>query len=145
MQILTKMILKIKRIKEAIIPRYAHQGDAGMDVFSLEDYDLQPRERRTFQLGFSMEFEKEYVALIWDKSGLASKHGIKTMGGVIDHNYRGEYAVVLLNTSDKNYIIKKGDKIAQILIQPVMNAEIQEVDELSETTRGEGGFGSTGK
>ena len=140
------MILKIKKLREdAILPRYAREGDAGMDVFSLEEYNLKPGERKTFQLGFSMEFEKGYVALVWDKSGLASKHGIKTMAGVIDHNYRGEYAIVLFNTSKENYKIEKGHKIAQILIQSVISAQIQEVKELSNTERGEGGFGSTGK
>lgn len=140
------MELKIKKLREdAIIPRYANEGDAGLDVFSLEDYELKPGERKTFKLGFSMEFEKGYVALVWDKSGLAAKHGIKTMAGVIDHNYRGEYAIVLFNTTKESYKIEKGHKIAQILIQPVINAEIQEVQELTETERGEGGFGSTGK
>ena len=137
--------IKVKKSHpDAILPRYAHQGDAGMDLFSCENYVLKPGERKLFGTGLKIEVPRGYVSLIWDKSGMAS-NGIKTMGGVIEHTYRGEYGVILLNASDKNYEIKKGDKIAQLLIQPVETAEITEVEELSETSRGEGGFGSTGR
>jgi dUTP pyrophosphatase len=142
-----KMTLEIKVQKihpEAKIPQYAHPGDAGMDLFSIEeDYTLKPRERKLFRTGLKIELPAGYVSLIWDKSGVANK-GIKTMGGVIEHTYRGEYKVILLNTSDTNYEIKKGDKIAQLLIQQIETAKILEVDKLSETQRGTGGFGSTG-
>ena len=83
-------------------------------------------------------------ALVWDKSGHAFKSGIKTMAGVMDAGYRGEYKIILLNTSEEAFEIKKGQKIAQILIQKVEHPEIEEIQELSETSRGEGGFGSTG-
>ena len=137
--------IKIKKIHPyAILPKYTHEGDAGMDLFSCEDYTLKAGERKIFPLGFQAEVPIGYVVHIWDKSGLASKHGIKTMAGVIDSSYRGEYMVVLLNTSDKDYEIKKGDKIAQAVITKVENPKIIEVDELSETSRGEGRFGSTG-
>ena len=93
--------------------------------------------------GIALEFPEGYVALIWDKSGVAAS-GIKSMGGVIEHTYRGEYKVIMFNTSKDNYSIKKGDKIAQLLIQPIVTAEVEEVSELSETERGSGAFGSTG-
>jgi dUTP pyrophosphatase len=101
-------------------------------------------ERKLISTGLSIELPEGYVSLIWDKSGIAND-GIKTMGGVIEHTYRGEYKVILINLSDKEYNIKKYQKIAQLLIQPIVTAEVIEVNELSQTTRGEGGFGSTGK
>ena len=138
------MILKIKKLNpEATIPRYAHKGDAGLDLYSCEQVVLEPGERKLIGTGIAMEFQEGHVVLIWDKSGVANS-GIKTMGGVIDCHYRGEYKIIMYNTSDSPYEIKKGQKIAQALIQPVVNPEIQEVQELSDTARGEGGFGSTG-
>lgn len=140
-----KVKIKIKKLHpDAIIPHYNHEGDAGMDVYAIEDVVLWPNEPVGVPTGISMELPKGYVALIWDKSGLALKEGIKTMAGVGDSNYRGEYKIVLLNTTNQYYYVKKGQKIAQILIQPIMKAEIEEVSELSNTTRGKGGFGSTG-
>ncbi len=138
--------IKIKKLREdAVLPSYAHEGDAGMDLFSCEDYILKAGERRLFKTGLSIELPRGYVSLIWDKSGLAFKHGITVLGGVIEYTYRGEYRVILLNTSEKDFNIKKGDKIAQLLIQPICNAEIEETGVLSETERGEGGFGSSGE
>jgi dUTP pyrophosphatase len=137
--------IKIKKLREdAIIPSYAHEGDAGMDLFAVEDVILWPNEPVAVPTGISIELPKGYVSLIWDKSGLALKKGITTMAGVIDSNYRGEYKIVLLNTTNQYYYIKKSEKIAQLLIQPVMQAEIEEVKELSESNRAHGGFGSTG-
>jgi len=140
------MNIKIKKLNpEAVIPKYAHVGDAGMDLFSIEDKVLKPMERYAVGTGISMEYPEGFCTLIWDKSGLAINHGIKTMGGVIEPNYRGEYKVIMINLSDKDFEIKKGQKIAQVLIQPIVCGEIEEVDELSDTNRGHGGFGSTGK
>ncbi len=138
--------IKVKKIHpDSIIPKYAHPGDAGMDLFSIEDnYTLKPLERKVFGTGLQFELPEGYVCLIWDKSGIASK-GIKTMGGVIEHTYRGEYKVILFNTTSENYEVKRGDKIAQLLIQPIETAKILEVNELNETPRGDGGFGSTGR
>jgi len=139
-----KVPIKIKKLNpEAIIPSYAHEGDAGLDLFSCEDLIIYPGERKLVPTGLSIELPEGYVALIWDKSGIASK-GIHRLAGVGDSGYRGEYKIILLNTTKEIYEIKKGDKIAQLLIQPIMTAEIEVVNELSETTRGEGGFGSTG-
>ena len=137
--------LKIKKIHpDAIIPSYAHQGDAGMDIYSCEDVIIEPKQRKTVSTGITTEFPEGHVALVWDKSGLAAKSGIKTMAGVIDCHYRGEWKIVLLNTTNESYEIKKGDKIAQVLIQSIIKPEIEVVEELSETKRGGGGFGSTG-
>lgn len=139
------MKIKIKKINpEAKLPNYAHDGDAGMDIYSCEDALIKAGERAVISTGIAIEFPKDYVALVWDKSGLAAKNGIKTMAGVGDSIYRGEYKIVLLNTGKEDYQVKKGDKICQILIQPIEQAEIEEVSELSETSRGDGGFGSSG-
>lgn len=138
--------ISVKKLnKEAVIPKYAHQGDAGLDLYSIEDYTLKPKQRYLFKLGISVQIPDGYVGLFWDKSGLAAKFGIKTMGGVIDSTYRGEYGVILYNTSDEDFLVKKGDKVAQMLIQPVLSVEVEEVDVLSKTARNDGGFGSTGR
>ena len=140
-----KVKIKIKKLhKDAVIPHYNHDGDAGMDLYSVEDVILWPNEPVAVSTGISVELPKGYVALVWDKSGLSLKEGIKTMAGVMDSNYRGEYKIVLMNTTNQYYYIDKGDKIAQLLIQPIIQAEVEEVKELSETSRGSGGFGSTG-
>jgi dUTP pyrophosphatase len=137
--------IKVKKLhKDAIIPRYNREGDAGMDLYAVENVILWPNEPVAVSTGLSVELPKGYVALVWDKSGFALKEGIKTMAGVMDSNYPGEYKIVLLNTTNQYYYIDKGDKIAQLLIQPVMSAEVEEVSELSETSRGQSSFGSTG-
>ncbi|NCN87217.1 dUTP diphosphatase [archaeon] len=136
--------IKIKKLHpDAKIPTYANPGDAGMDIYSNEDLTIKPNHRALVKTGISLEFPKEYVALIWDKSGIA-KNGVTTLSGVGDSGYRGEYKVVLLNIGSKPYEIKKGQKIAQILIQPIIHPEIEEVKTLSKSKRGTGGFGSSG-
>jgi len=138
------MKLKIKKLHpDAKIPSYANKTDAGMDIYSIEDVIILPNTRTLVKTGISMEFEKGYVALVWDKSGIA-KNGLTKIGGVIDSGYRGEYKIMLLNISSKPYKITKGQKIAQILMQKVFQPEIELVEELSDSDRGEGGFGSTG-
>ena len=138
--------IKIQKLnKDVKTPNYAHRGDAGADIYSAEeDYILKPGERKGFKTGVKMEIPEGYVALFWDKSGLAIKHGIKTMGGVIDSTYRGEVAVILINLGLEDYKVEKNTKIAQILFQKIEEAEIEEVEDISDTQRGEGGFGSTG-
>lgn len=139
------MKLMIKKLSEdAIVPKQAHEGDAGIDLHTTEDHLLLPEERKMFATGLSFAFPSDYVGLVWDRSGMAAKKGIKTMAGVLDSNYRGELKIVLLNTSEQAIRISKGDRIAQLLIQPIIIPEMQEVDELPESVRGEGGFGSTG-
>lgn len=140
------MKLKIKRLRDdAKLPSYAHEGDAGLDVYSCEELVIPSGERRLIKTGISMAFDKGCVALVWDRSGLAVKHGMKTMAGVIDSGYRGEVGIVLLNTTSEDFKIHKHDRIAQILLQPVMRVETEEVTSLDETSRNVGGFGSTGK
>jgi len=138
-----KAIFK-KLTPDTIIPAYAHPGDAGLDIFSNEDYTINPGERYLVSSGWSLELPEGYVAFIKDKSGVAYKKGIIHMAGVIEYTYRGEYKVLLFNTSKEPFEIKKGDKIAQLVILPVATAEIEVADELSETQRGAGAFGSTG-
>jgi dUTP pyrophosphatase len=140
------MKLKIKKLfEDTKIPNYAHPGDVGMDVYAREDYDLNPGERKVFFVGFAMEIEVGYAAIVKDKSSLPNKAGIHTMGGVYDAGYRGEYNVQLVNLGQETYHITKGDKIAQLVIYPVVIAELEEVTELNDSSRGEGRFGSTGK
>ncbi len=139
------MKLKIQKIDfEATIPNYANFGDAGMDLFSIEDVVLKIGERRAIRTGIKMEIPDGYVGLVWDKSGLALNNGIKTMAGVIDSGYRGEIKIVLVNLSKEDFLIKKNSKIAQMLVQKVERPEIELVGELNATERGENGFGSTG-
>lgn len=137
--------IKIQKIRDAKIPNYAHRGDAGLDLYSAEaDCVLKSGERKGFSTGIKMEIPDGYAGLVWDKSGLAFNHGIKIMGGVIDSIYRGEIIVVLVNFGDKDYLVKKNTKIAQLLIQKIEQVEIEESENLNETKRGSGGFGSTG-
>lgn len=138
--------VKVKKLREdAVIPKYAHVGDAGMDFFSVEDCVVKSGERRLVHTGISMELPEGYFSSIQGRSGLAYKKGICILGGVIEYTYRGEYGVIVLNTGVDDFEIRKGDRIAQVLIQPVAVAEVEEVEELNETVRGVGGFGSSGK
>ena len=140
------MKIEIKKIHpDAIIPRYAHSGDAGLDLFTIESLELETGERKTMPLGLAVEIPNGYVGLIWDKSGLSHKYGIKSFGGVIDSGYRGEVHIGVINLSDKFFSFEKGHKIGQLLIQKIEQVDFEEVDELSDSIRGAGGFGSTGK
>jgi dUTP pyrophosphatase len=138
--------LKIKRIHEgAKIPSYAHSGDAGLDLFACEDVTIKPNTRALIRTGIAMEIPKTCVGLIWDKSGISVNHGLKVLAGVIDAGYRGEVLVCLMNLSKETHSFKKDEKIAQMIIQKKEKISIKEVKELSNTSRGKGGFGSTGK
>lgn len=140
------LTLKIKRLREdAKIPHYAHPGDAGLDLYAAESVTLAPNARAAVPTGIAMEIPEGHVGLIWDKSGLSVKHGLKTLGGVVDSGYRGEVLVGIINLSDDEYTIRKGEKVAQMIIQRKETIVIEEAEELSDTSRGEGGFGSTGK
>jgi dUTP pyrophosphatase len=137
--------LKVKRIQpDAKLPVYQHPGDAGMDLFSAVDYVLGAGEVRAIPTGIKMAIPEGHVGLIWDKSGI-SLQGVHRLAGVVDAGYRGEVKVVMVNFGKMPYPIKKRTKIAQLLIQPVVTAEIVEAEELDDTSRGEGGFGSTGR
>ncbi|RJR31648.1 dUTP diphosphatase [Candidatus Parcubacteria bacterium] len=138
--------IKIKKLQNnCIVPCYAHPGDAGLDLFSLENYSLKPGQAKIFFLGFALEFPKNYVALIKDKGSLGNINKIHTLGGVFDSGYRGEYNACLINLGKKTYNIKKGQKIAQLLLMPVTSASLKISASLSKTSRQEGRFGSTGK
>lgn len=138
--------LKIKKIdSEAVVPQAAYEHDAGLDLYSVEPVRLEAGERKAVRTGIALEIPAGFAGLIWDKSSVSMKHGLKTLGGVVDAGYRGEIQVGLVNFSDKAYEIGKGDKIAQLLVQKIEHLQVVEVDELSDTERSERGFGSSGK
>lgn len=140
------MNIKIKRIDSEIPkPFYGHKGDAGFDLRTREKKTLLSGEKTLLPTGLILEIPEGYVGLVWDKSGLAIKEGLKTLGGVIDSTYRGEVMVGIVNLSKKKYIFEKGDKVAQMLIQKVEEVDFEEVDEVKSSERGSKGFGSTGK
>lgn len=139
------MKIRVKKLHpDAKVPAFAHPGDAGMDLYSVEDMVLVPGARASVPTGIAIELPDGYVSLVWDKSGPSHKFGVKTLGGVLDSGYRGEYLIGLVNLGQEPFEIKKGQKVAQLLIQRVEHPEIEEADELSDTSRGAGGFGSTG-
>lgn len=140
-------LLKIKKlVEDAIIPHYVHEHDSGMDLFSVEETVLLPGERKLIGTGISIELEPGFEGQIRPKSGLAAKSGITVLNtpGTIDAGYRGEIKVILFNSSKEEFKVEKGKKIAQLIIAEVKQAKIKIVNELTNTSRGEGGFGSTG-
>lgn len=140
------MKVKIKLLRpEAQVPTYSRAGDAGLDLYSCEDHVLQPGKRHAFKLGFAIELPAGTVALTWDRGGMATNHGIHSLAGVIDSSYRGEYNLILFNTSQEPYSIKKGDKIAQLIIQKFKKVQFVKTDQLSDTDRGDKGWFSSGR
>ncbi len=140
------MLVKILKVnKDAVMPNYATNGDAGLDLYSLEDYILKPGERKIFFTGIKMEFSKKYYVRVAPKSGLALKYGIDTLGGVVDSGYRGEYGVILINHGQENFNVEKGMKIAQIIFERIGRAKFKVVSNLSDTERKDGAFGHTGQ
>lgn len=137
-------ILVKKLVPDARVPEFSQKGDAGMDLFSIEDAILRPRERISCKTGIAIKIPAGYAGLVWDKGGPSHKFGIKTLGGVFDSNYTGEYLVGLINLSEEDFQIKKGQKIAQVLFQKIEEPEVEEVAELPKTNRGDGRHGSTG-
>jgi dUTP pyrophosphatase len=124
-------ILKIKLLeKDATLPAYAYSGDAAVDLFAVEPKILNPGERVSVRTGIALEIPVGYAGLIWDKSSISMKYGLKTLGGVIDAGYRGEVKVGLVNLSTESYKIQKGDKVAQMILQKVEHMQIKEVDGL---------------
>lgn len=137
--------LLIKKLDEnAIIPKRNNSNDAGLDLFSFDDIEIHPNEQKKISTKIAISLPKKTVGMICDRSSMGSK-GIKVFGGIVDEPYRGEIIVVLGNNSKETIKIKKGDKIAQLLIIPILYSNVIEVNELSETTRGNQGFGSSGK
>jgi len=140
--------IKVKKTNEdAIIPTYSKKGDAGMDLYSIKDYYIPARRVRLIETGLKVEIPEGYEGQIRPRSGLALNHGITVLNtpGTIDSGYRGEIGVILINHGIDSYNIKKGDKIAQIIFIKHETANLEEVTELSETERGIGSFGHTGK
>src|SRR6185503_15698877 len=128
------------------LPSYATSGAAGMDVVAAEDVDLMPGQRHAVATGFKVAIPDGYEVQVRPRSGLALKHGITVPNtpGTIDSDYRGELKVILINHGDTAFEVRRGDRIAQLVLAPVVRASWLKVDELDETARGAGGFGSTG-
>ncbi|WP_413162167.1 dUTP diphosphatase [Capilliphycus salinus ALCB114379] len=141
------MKIKILRLNEAaIVPKYAHPNDAGLDLYSIEDREILPGESQLIPTGISIELSPGTEAQVRPRSGLALKHQITVLNtpGTIDADYRGEIGVILINHGKTTFKINKGMKIAQLVIAPVIHAEIEEVEQLNSTIRGDNGFGSSG-
>jgi dUTP pyrophosphatase len=141
------MKLLIKRLSAtAILPAYAHPGDAGLDLFADVSATLEPGERRLIGTGISIELPPNTEAQVRPRSGLALKHGISVLNtpGTIDHGYRGEVGVILVNHGSAPFDVQPGMKIAQMVIAACLSVTVEETTDLSDTARGDGGFGSTG-
>ena len=140
--------IKIKLLDKSLpVPVYAHKGDAGLDLFSSADAVIKPYERKLIPTGIKIAIPEGYAGFVQPRSGLAIKHGIALVNspGLIDSGYRGEISVILINLDRKNdFTIKKGDKICQLVIKKIEQAELIETECLDLSDRGEGGFGSTG-
>jgi dUTP pyrophosphatase len=131
---------------EAVLPSYAHPGDAGMDVCSVDQLEIPVGGRQLVKTGLVIILPTGYEAQVRSRSGLALKYGVSVLNspGTIDEGYRGEVGVILANFGDQPFVVKPGDRIAQIVVSPVQQAEIVETQEIDSTDRGAGGFGSTG-
>jgi len=141
--------IKIKILDRSIpVSKYAHAGDAGLDLYSSINCELRPFERKKIPTGIKISIPQGYAGFIQPRSGLAAKNGISIVNtpGLIDSGYRGEVCAILINLDPKNiFKVKKGYKICQLVIQKVEKIKLEVTEDLDETSRGEGGFGSTGK
>ncbi len=139
--------LRVRRLRpDAPLPRYAHPGDAGLDLAAAEPVRLAPGERTAVPTGLAMAIPEGWVGLVHPRSGLARRHGVTVTNapGTIDAGYRGEVKVLLVNLGAELVELAAGDRIAQLLLQRVGHAMVVEVEDLDATARGDGGFGSTG-
>ena len=136
--------IKIKLDPGAYLPEYAHEADAGLDIRSPRDAAIWPHDSTLIDTGVHIAIPPGTVGMLKSKSGLNVKHGLLNTG-VIDSGYTGSIMVNLYNHTDHKYFVRKGDKISQLVIMPVVHAQLEQVDELEETERGNNGFGSTGK
>jgi dUTP pyrophosphatase len=127
------------------LPEYGSPKAAGADLRAAEDVELPPGARAAVATGIHVALPEGHVGLVWPRSGLALRHGIDTLAGVVDSDYRGEVKVVLVNHGQESFRIAKGDRIAQLLVQAVARVAFTRTDDLSRTERGTGGFGSTGR
>lgn len=149
MTLLPPIEIRLKRLPHGeglTVPAYATAGAAGMDVVAAEELDLAPGARHAVATGFAMAIPAGYEVQVRPRSGLALKHGVTVPNtpGTIDSDYRGELKIIMINHGNTPFPIRRGDRIAQIVAAPVQQARFAEVDELDETVRGTGGFGSTG-
>ena len=140
------LVRRLPHFDGLTLPAYATEGAAGMDVLAAEDVTLQPGARHAVATGLSVGIPPGYEIQVRPRSGLALKHGISVPNapGTIDSDYRGELKVILINLGASAFEVRRGDRIAQLVLAPVVRASWLKVDELDETARGEGGFGSTG-
>ena len=145
------MLLKIKKVKgfeDLPTPRYMTSGSAGMDLYAAisEEIIIKPLERKKIPVGICIELPKGYEAQVRPRSGLAANYGITLLNspGTIDWDYRGEISIIMINFGSENFTIKKGDRVAQMVINKVETPIIELVEEIESTQRGIGGFGSTG-
>lgn len=136
--------MKIMLDHRATMPTRAHEADAGLDLYSRDTTIVYAGESAVFDTGVHIELPKDTVGFLKSKSGLNVKHGI-TSEGVIDEGYTGSICVKLYNHSDTHYVVNKGDKISQLVILPILKPELELVDSLEDTERGNNGFGSSGK
>ncbi len=137
--------IKVKKLdNSAILPIKGSEKAAGYDLCSNENFILSAGERKAIGTGIALAIPIGHYGRIAPRSGLAFKNGLDVLAGVIDEDYRGEIKVILLNTSDSNFTSYKGDRIAQLIIETISHPEVQEVIDLDETIRADGGFGSTG-
>lgn len=127
------------------LPEYGSPGAAGADLRASEPLVILPGERAAVPTALRLEIPPGHVGLVWPRSGLAVRHGIDTLAGVIDSDYRGELKVVLVNHGAEPFPIAQGDRVAQLLVQPVQRVRFQAADDVADTDRGSGGFGSTGR
>lgn len=140
-----KLLFK-KLTPSATIPSYMHEGDSGMDVHSIETRSIGHEGCiHVFRTGIGAVIPEGYELQVRPRSGLACKHGVVAVLGTVDQGYRGEILVALQNNGHEHYLVKAGDRIAQLVLAPVARADIGETDDLGETERGADGFGSTGK
>jgi dUTP pyrophosphatase len=138
------LTLKVQCLGEdSRLPTYGHPGDAGLDLFSAVDHELEKGQAFAVPTGIKIAVPEGFVGLVWDKSGISLK-GVHRLAGVIDSGYRGEVKVVLINLGPEPFSISVGMKVAQLLIQPVVSVQVVKTDDLENTSRGEKGFGSTG-
>ena len=139
-------MFQVKLIKSsAILPKKATLGSAGFDLYSCVSEIISPKKWKAISTGISISIPNDCYARIAPRSGLAFKNGIDVFAGVVDSDYRGEIMAILMNNGENDFVINPGDRIAQIIFEKIHNIELEEVDELSETQRGEGGFGSSGR
>lgn len=143
---MSKLIRPNVPFKGQYVPEYATRGASGVDVRSTVDVTIQPGARELVPTGLHLEIPEGFEGQVRPRSGLALKHGVTVLNspGTIDADYRGEVKVLLINHGHEEYSIKKGDRIAQLVFAPTLQVNLRNVDSLSETERGEGGFGSTG-